>query len=112
MLTFKQIKKLNTMEKESAVKVLKKKVATEVMELGDCVNVYYHDTRIVGLFPSLIRLDNGGWSTKTTKKRMNEVLELYGINLYVYQKKFQWFITDGNTTQSFIENRYCEIKRA
>ena len=52
--------------------------------------VRYHDTDVVsfGLIECL--LDTGGWYTPTTKKRMNQTAQEYGLDFHVFQKKQPW----------------------
>ena len=40
-----------------------------------------------------IRLNSGGWRTKHTKKCIN--LSLQSLNVYLYQKKFNWYVKIG-----------------
>lgn len=56
----------------------------------ELVSIRLHDTDIVTFLPgNKIRLNNGGWKTPTTKKRIQEWLP-EGYNLY--QKNWEWLI--------------------
>ena len=51
----------------------------------------------------LIVLDSGGWTTATTKKRMNQCLDHIGVNARVYQKNHDWYIDINGTTIDFFD---------
>ena len=36
-------------------------------------------------------LNNGGWYTSTTKRRMNQIAEALGFDFKVYQKNYNWY---------------------
>ena len=52
--------------------------------------VTYHNTDIVKIQESrqkiTVTLDTGGWDTLTTKRRMNQVSQYYGLGFHVYHK--------------------------
>lgn len=72
------------------------KTATSVrVELvSDCLSTHvrYHDTDVVIFSEDSIRLDSGGWRTATTKVRMNQTANAYGLGFQVYQAKGAWFV--------------------
>ena len=43
-----------------------------------------------------VRLNTGGFFTKTTKKRMNEFAEMFGLPFRVVQDKGEWFVFNTN----------------
>ena len=54
-----------------------------------------HSTDIVTIHPdNTATLKNGGWNSSTTKERINR----YSPRK-VYQKNWQWFLTDGRPFQ-------------
>ena len=64
---------------------------------GEHVIVTLHSTEIVkfrqeGGFIEEIQLDTGGYNTVTTRRRMNEVSQAYGLGFKVYQKKHQLYV--------------------
>ena len=64
---------------------------------GEHVIVTLHSTDIVkfkhtGGFIEEIQLDTGGYNTTTTRRRMNEVSQAYGLGFPVYQKKYQLYV--------------------
>lgn len=60
--------------------------------------VTYHNTDVVTFDDETIELDTGGYKTLTTKTRMNQAANEYGLGYAVYQRKGQWFVDyDGET---------------
>lgn len=55
-------------------------------------NVRYHNTVVVRFNRGHIELDTGGWQTATTKARMNQTANQYGLDFYVFQTAFKWFV--------------------
>ena len=72
------------------------KAATTVIDLSDKTGlktaVRYHDTNVVEFTPNSVTLNSGGWRTPTTKRRMNEVSDHYGLNFHVYQEDHEWWV--------------------
>ena len=92
-------------EREKAAAELRRKRGTEVVlhALGGFVK--YHDTRIVDFDRQMIRLDTGGWKTVTTKRRLNQVSEAFGLGFRVYQEDYRWYVDyNGKTHQFFRES--------
>ena len=48
-----------------------------------------------------IILNNGGWMTVTTKRRMNQVAEQFDLEFTVYQKDFEWYVVLNGQTLPF-----------
>ena len=65
---------------------------TRVIEEGDTITVYYHDTAVVSVTPDKIILDTGGWWTPTTKTRMNQTSHQFNLGYWVSQKNWEWYI--------------------
>lgn len=57
---------------------------------GGCVT--YHDTDVVVWNEHQVLLDTGGWFTVTTKTRMNQAANQFGLGYQVYQEKGQWYV--------------------
>lgn len=70
------------------------KTATSIARDKDGVlRVTYHGTSVVTVYPNgRIDLDTGGWWTVTTKARMNQASNQFGLGFQVYQKDFQWYV--------------------
>jgi len=68
--------------------------ATSTKRRGNYVTVTYHDTDVVKWNPDKndVILDNGGWFTKTTKDRMNQASNQYGLGYSVFQKDNRWYV--------------------
>lgn len=62
------------------------------------LSVIYHATEVVKTTKDMIILNTGGWKTATTKARMNQASNQFGLGYQVYQKNHQWYINyDGQT---------------
>ncbi|KKL13496.1 hypothetical protein LCGC14_2525150 [marine sediment metagenome] len=79
--------------------------ATSVFTDDDgIVNVVYHATHVVRVFPSgKIVLDTGGWRTVTTRTRMNQAANQFRLGYRVFQKDFGWFVEWKGETLPFDE---------
>jgi len=71
--------------------------------------VRYHNTDVVQIGPRWITLDNGGYLTPTTKRRMNQVSDHYGLGYKVFQKNYDWFVAIGNTVIPYGTGRRCTL---
>jgi hypothetical protein len=55
--------------------------------------VTYHATAVVTLGPyGTITLDSGGWRTATTKTRMNQAAQQFGLPFSVSQRAGKWYV--------------------
>ena len=68
------------------------RTATKVEHRGLETFVRYHNTDVVQFDSLYITLNTGGWETATTKLRMNQTSNQFGLGFSVYQKDFQWFV--------------------
>ena len=82
---------------------------TRVDKNDNVIRVRYWNTDVVTVGPEFIVLDNGGYWTNTTKRRMNQASEEYGLGYHVFQKKGDWFVEYGNKTLPFSNG--MKIKR-
>lgn len=55
-----------------------------------------------------VRIDSCGWSTSTTKERLNGVLE-YANAGQIFQKNFEWFIRRGEKVIEFRDGMLVEV---
>lgn len=76
-------------------------VATNIRAEKGVTHVRYHSTDVVSFDESEITLRTGGWSTATTKTRMNQASNQFGLRYYVYQKAHRWFVDTGYSTLPF-----------
>lgn len=67
------------------------------------LRVTYHSTDVV-IVRSLgaITLDTGGWRTATTKTRMNQASNQFGLGFQVHQDEFAWFVTIRNAAGELV----------
>lgn len=70
-------------------------VATSVRTEGGTTIVRYHNTDVVKFNSERITLDSGGWMTSTTKTRMNQASNEYGLGFNVHQDDGKWFVRHG-----------------
>ena len=99
---------------------VKHKPNTKVTTTPQGYDVTLHGHLIVSIQHDLVVLNTCGYSTRVTKRRMNQVLEEEGISVRVYSKKGQWycgsipFMPPLNTHYYGIKNPYlyCVINKA
>ncbi len=76
-------------------------VATNIRSDREGTHVRYHSTDVVTFTPSEITLRTGGWSTATTKTRMNQAANQFGLGYRVYAKSHRWFVDTGYSVLPF-----------
>ena len=66
--------------------------------------VYLHGNKIAEVGDDFLRVFDGGHQTKTTKSRLNALIERFcdAFTDSVYQHKFEWFITDDKNIHKFV----------
>ena len=71
---------------------------TTVTNKDGVIKVKYHSTDVVTVDNKRgeVTLNTGGWFTPTTKVRMNQTANAYGLGFNVYQKDFNWFVEKAN----------------
>jgi hypothetical protein len=74
--------------------------ATKVTTLDGETSVKYHDTVVVRFRPGQVVLNSGGWRTATTKLRMNQAANEFGLRFQVFQSKGEWFVTHELTDET------------
>ena len=67
--------------------------------------VVYHSTKVVKFNSETITLSTGGWDTTTTKRRMNQVSDTYGLEYRVFQKNWDWFVEYEGKTLPYNSNK-------
>ena len=74
---------------------------TEIDVTAESGTVKYRDTVIVSWGKKGIVLQNNGWKTVTTKRKMNQASIQFGLNFSVYQENFEWYVKkpDGETVE-------------
>jgi len=58
---------------------------TTIAQAGDLVCVTYHKTQIVAFDSRNITLRTGGWDTVTTRRKMNQSANQFGLGFAVYR---------------------------
>lgn len=72
-----------------------KGVHTTVTDRDNVVTVRYHNTIVFMLdrVNHRLTINDGGFRTFTTKKRLNQAFRYYKINVSVFQRNFDWYIS-------------------
>jgi len=65
--------------------------------------VYLHDNLIAIVSDNDMEIFDGGYQSKTTKSRLNALINEFcnAITDGVFQKNYQWFISDNNEVKPF-----------
>ena len=60
------------------------------------VDVYLHGNHIasVDTATNALTIKDGGWQSVTTKSRLNALLEEFAPDRRIFQKDWQWFVSD------------------
>lgn len=83
---------------------------------GQIAAVYLFDNLIALYFYATrtMRISSAGWRTRTTKSRLNVLLEQYGV--HIYQRNGVWRYSDTNTpfidepVESILAQRICAMR--
>ena len=66
---------------------------TEVVNIDGVSFVYLHGNKIAEVGDGFLRLYDGGFQSKTTKSRLNAILQEHGLpGECVFQKNWTWFL--------------------
>lgn len=68
---------------------------------GQNLEVLLHGNKIVDVKGNEVTLSDCGWQTTTTKRAINRFLSQIAGKRSVYQKNFQWYFVNGETTTKF-----------
>lgn len=65
--------------------------------------VRLHGNKIAEIDDNSMTIFDGGWQTTTTKSRLNALINEFcnAVTDGVFQKNYQWFVTDNNVTKEF-----------
>ena len=66
-------------------------------------DVYLHGNHIATVKSNSIIIKDGGWQSNTTKSRLNALLYEFSYGMRVFQKNFEWFISDMGTVKPFVD---------
>ena len=72
---------------------------TTVRCFREVVEVFLHGNHIASLDTATndLTLFDGGWQSNTTKSRLNALLDEFVPSMGVFQKNWQWFLSDRLT---------------
>lgn len=82
--------------------------ATSIMVTNGRITVAYHQTIVVERVNGIITLDSGGWRTATTKTRMNQASNQYGLGFHVWQRDHKWYVTTATDPHSGIDTPFYD----
>jgi hypothetical protein len=88
-------------------------VATSIRTEAGKTKVRYHNTDVVTFDDKEIVLDTGNWYTVTTKVRMNQASNQYGLGYSVFKKDGFWHVVtqrDGKV-HTFGDDDKLTLKR-
>lgn len=75
------------------------RTATTVRNENGVLSVVYHSTEVVRKEAGKITLRTGGWFTATTKSRMNQAANQFGLCFCVSQVDHRWYVSLPNGKQ-------------
>lgn len=78
------------------------RTATTAVRDGEQTEIAYHGTKVVIFDEHKIVLNTGGYLTNTTKRRMNEASDLFGLGYRVYAVKRLWHVTYGGKEYPYL----------
>ena len=74
-------------------------------EFTNCSSVLLHGHQIAVLdhHSNALKLSSCGYTTNTTKSRLNAILDEVKYGCRVFQKNWEWFVSYNNQTQDFVD---------
>ena len=69
----------------------------------NCSQIYLHGHQIAAVDHNLkaVKLSSCGYTTVTTKSRLNAILDEVKYGCKVFQKQFDWYLSTNNQTVDF-----------
>ena len=92
----------NRLQPEPARIPLGRKGNTVVRADGNDTVVRLYSTDIVRVNAERVILDTGGYSSTTTKRRMNQAAAEFGLGFAVYQKRGIWFVQRAGSVEPLV----------
>ena len=74
----------------------------------DIVALYLHDNKIAELDNNNLFISSCWWNTKTTKERLNWILDVY--QMYIQQRNYIWYLVDRKTQEEVRFKEWNKIK--
>ena len=78
-------------------------VATTIYPTGNHTAIKYHRTDVVKFNDHEVILNSGGWRSATTKTRMNQAANQYGLGFSVFQAKGEWYVDHAGQRWTFTD---------
>ena len=77
----------------------------EFNDSTNCSSVFLHGHNIATVDHSTnaVKVSSCGWTTNTTKSRLNAILSEVKYGCSVFQKNWKWFVSFRGKTQDFID---------
>ena len=77
----------------------------EFNDSTNCSSVFLHGHRIATFDHNLkaVKLSSCGWTTNTTKSRLNAILSEVKYGCSVFQKQWNWYVSFRGQTQDFMD---------
>ena len=87
------------------------KIATSIRTVKETglTEVTYHHTAIVRFDDRRVILENDGYYTATTKKRMNQASNQFNLGFSVFQVRNLWFVTFQGETLPYHNGMVLQI---
>jgi hypothetical protein len=79
---------------------------TTVITEDGVIKVLLHGNLIAKIGGNFIQIFDGGWQTKTTKSRLNAILQSRGWG--IFQKNFEWFVNDNGKDVPFESGMFLQ----
>ena len=79
---------------------------TRVLTDEGKTRVFFHGTPVVSFNEKTIELNTGGWRTRSTKVRMNQVSQEFGLGFRVFQKQNEWSVDYRDDIQPFVTDTH------
>lgn len=70
------------------------KMGNTVVENGNIMQLHGNTIAVVNHADHVITLRDCGWTSTTTKERLNGILSEFNTGKYIVQENFQWFVKD------------------
>ena len=77
--------------------------ATSIRTEDGMTHIRYHATDVVSFNSHRIILRDGGYHTNTTKTRMMQASNQFGLDFSVYQKDYCWFVAFNGEIIDFVD---------
>lgn len=94
-----------------------KSYKTQINKSGDKTEIRYQGNLIATNDNQLLKIDNCGWKTQTTKQRLNTILDYYNVPFQLAQRDGIWYIVENETkikmqfwgTATFLGGKLCNL---